>query len=100
MSNKVFTYCGEQFTACSCQCHIVGSPIRHIVACCDLCYSPYIIAKVIMKDGTEMSSEDIPKGMYREISHFGEKKLDESLLDKALENAYSDRMCNKKELSK
>jgi hypothetical protein len=61
MSKRTFTWLGESITACICNCHVVGSNIKHCFACCDVCYEHYIVAG----------------------------KIDQVLLDAALERTYA-----------
>ena len=97
VSNKEFTFRGEVFTACDHECHIRGVRMHLLIPCCDLCYSPYIIANLVMKDSTEIDPVDLTKENSHQFSHYGKKVLDESLLDEALLKAYNWRIQNRKE---
>lgn len=48
MTKRIFHWLGEPITACDCDCHTIGCNIRHIVACCDLCYKEYIIEERVV----------------------------------------------------
>lgn len=62
MTKRIFHWLGEPIEVCDCDCHRVDMIVRHIVACCDVCYQQYITA---------------------------DNKADIDLLNKALEDTYN-----------
>ena len=63
---RIFHWLGEPIEVCDCDCHDTSMIVRHIVACCDVCYKQFIT----------------------------EGKADIDLLNKALEVTYNRRKEN------
>lgn len=85
---KQIMYNDKKFTICTCDCHVVGHHLKHIVPCCDVCYKHYLTAVLIMKDGSQIAPCELNKENSHFFSHMGNKGLDLSLLEKALEEEY------------